>query len=369
MIRVCKKCLMPTTRPRVLFNDAGVCNACTNAEDKKAINWHDRRQQFLEYVDRYRARDVPYDCLVPWSGGKDSTAIALRLKEEFNLNPLLVTFSPLLPNEVGNHNREQVLKVGFDHVFIRPNQKVAMHLARRFFRERGNPKAAWDAGVTAATVQEAVKYNIPLMFFAEHGESEYGGRVLSEKHKRERDITEFLEHLVGDDPINWVDEVVEERDLAQYIYPDLDDVEKVGVKALYFSYFFKWDVYENYKYVDDRIEFRKAASGRTDGTFTNYDSLDDKIDNIYYYMQLIKFGFGRAVRDSSRLIQLGHMTREQAVEQVRQYDAEYPRTHFEDSLEYLALSKSEFDEIVDMHRNPEIWTQVNTEWQLRFKIK
>jgi len=369
MIRVCKECLMPTTRPRVVFNDNGVCNACLNAKEKKSIDWDARRTQFLELVEKYRAKSGPYDCLVPWSGGKDSSAIALRLKDEFGLNPLLVTFSPLIPNEVGNHNREEVLKVGFDHLFIRPNQKVAVHLARRFFRERGNPKAAWDAGVTAATVQAAVKYNIPLMFFAEHGESEYGGRVLSEEHKRERDIAEFLEHLVGDDPINWVDDVVEEHDLAQYVYPDLEEVEKVGVKALYFGYFFKWDVYENYEYVRDRIDFKTAANGRTDGTFTNYDSLDDKIDNIYYYMQFIKFGFGRSVRDASRLIQLGRMTREEALEHAGSYDNEYPHTHFEDSLEYLGLTKVDFDEIVDLHRNREIWEQVGNEWRLKFEIK
>ena len=360
---------MPTTRPRVSFNEAGVCNACINAKEKQTIDWSERRQQFLDYLNMFRRPDNPYDCLVPWSGGKDSSAIALRLKEEFNLNPLLVTFSPLIPNEVGNHNREQLIKAGFDNLFIRPNQKVAIHLARRFFHERGNPKAAWDAGVTAATLQTAVKYDIPLIFFAEHGESEYGGRVLSEAHKRERDIAEFLEHLVGDDPINWVDEVVEEKDLAQYIYPDASEIKRVGVKALYFGYFFKWDVYANYKYVRDRIDFRFAPNGRTDGTFTNYDSLDDKIDNIYYYMQLVKFGFGRAVRDASRLIQLGYMSREKALEKVRMYDAEYPKTGFEDSLNYLGLTKSRFDEVVDLHRNSEIWTKTNYKWKLQFEIK
>ena len=117
---------------------------------------------------------------MPWSGGKDSSTIAYRLKFEFGMNPLLVTFSPLILNDVGIANRETMLRVGFDHVFVRPDQRVSRHLARRFFVERGNLKVAWDAGVNAVPVKVALAHRIPLVFYAEHGESEYGGRVLSE---------------------------------------------------------------------------------------------------------------------------------------------------------------------------------------------
>src|SRR5262249_16762385 len=218
----CKTCLTPNSRPRIEFGEDGVCNACRNAQQKQAIDWDARRREFLNYVDRYRARCWPYDCIVPWSGGKDSSAIAHKLKFEFGLNPLLVTFSPLLPNVLGVHNRELMLRLGFDHVMVRPNQKVARRLARRFFTERGNPKVAWDAGVNAVPVQVAVKYNIPLLFYAEHGESEYGGPFLSGEHRKVRDFAEVLEHQIGDDPRNWVDDEIHERDLAPYIYPGSD---------------------------------------------------------------------------------------------------------------------------------------------------
>ena len=109
--------------------------------------------------------------------------IALKLKYKFGLRPLLATFAPLIPNEIGTHNREIVLKHGFDGIYFRPNQKVARNLSRDFF-ERGNPKVAWDAGINSMPVNTAIKYGIKNIFYAEHGESEYGGLVLDEESKK-----------------------------------------------------------------------------------------------------------------------------------------------------------------------------------------
>jgi len=359
---------MPSTRPRISFNEEGTCNGCLNAKQKDAIDWDGRRKEFEQLIEENRPAASQYDCIVPWSGGKDSSAIAWRLKHDYGLNPLLVTFSPMLPTKIGVSNREALLRAGFDHLLIRPNQQVARHLAQRFFRERGNPKIAWDAGINATPMQIATRFEIPLIFYAEHGESEYGGRVLSEEHRKLRDVEEFLEHQVGDDPMNWIDDVVEERDLAPMLYPDPEDVQRIGVKALYFAYFHRWDIYDNYKLIDASIDFTTTASGRTDGTFTNYDSLDDKIDNLYYYMQFIKFGFGRATRDASRMIQLGHITREQGLSYVRQYDDEFPHTSIGSVLDYLELDREKLDKLIDMHRNHEIWEMTGNGWQTRFEI-
>jgi N-acetyl sugar amidotransferase len=370
-VHYCKRCLTPNSRPRVIFDAEGVCNACRNAEEKDSIDWAAREREFLNLITPLRERDAPggYDCIVPWSGGKDSSTIAYKLKFEYGLNPLLVTYSPMVPNEIGHHNREEMVKLGFDHLFFRANQKVLRHLAKRFFIERGNPKVAWDAGINAVPIQAAVNYKIPVVFYAEHGESEYGGRVLSEEHRRTRDFTEIIENYVGDDPRNWVDDVVSFGDLNPYVYPQSERVAEVGVKAYYFGYFFRWSMYENYLYIKHKINFKTNAKGRTDGTFTNYDSLDDKIDNLYYYMQFIKFGFGRAVRDASRLIQNGHMTRDEGLNLARKYDDEFCFEHFDEVLEYLDLTKAEFVQIVDQHRNPEIWEKEGTRWVLRNPLR
>ena len=369
MVKYCKTCLMPDTRPRIVFDDGGVCNACHTAAAKKDIDWDARRAEFLDYVEKFRPKDGPYDCIVPLSGGKHSSAIAWKLKFEFGLNPLLVTFSPLMPNDVAVHNREEMIRAGFDHLMVRANQKVSRHLSRRFFIERGDPKIHWNAGVNSVPVQTAVNYKVPLIFYAEHGESEYGGRVLSEEHRKIRDFAEVLEHQIGDDPYNWMDEVVDEKDLAPYVYPDLEQVEEIGVKALYFAYFFRWSMKENYDYIKDKIDFRLAENGRTDGTFTNFDSLDDKIDNLYYHMQFIKFGFGRAVRDACRMIQNNQMTREEGLELARKYDAEFPKTFHDEHLDYLSLSEAEFVETIDKHRDPQIWNKRGNEWALKVPVE
>jgi N-acetyl sugar amidotransferase len=365
-VQYCQVCVMPNTRPRIVFDDEGVCNACRNADDKRSIDWDARELEFQELVEPYRSKDGSWDCIVPWSGGKDSSTIAYRLKFELGMNPLLVTFSPLIPNDVGNHNRDAIVRLGFDHIFFRPNEVVNRRLAQRFFMERGNLKVAWDAGVNTIPVKVAVKFGIPLIFYAEHGESEYGGRVLSEESKRTRDFTEVLEHQIGDDPQNWVDDEITPNDLNPYTYPDPDEIEAVGVKALYYAYFFKWSMFENYEFIRTKIDFHTTPFGRTDGTFTHFDSLDDKTDNLYYYMQYIKFGFGRAIRDACRMIQNGQLSREEGVRLALEFDAEFPNQYLAEVTEYLGVSTEELVKMVDQHRNDEIWAKEAGEWSLRF---
>jgi len=234
---------MPDSRPRIVFNNKGICNACLNIEKKNNIDWKKREEEFLKLVryikDNSSKNNSYYDCLVPWSGGKDSTSIALKLKKEYSLNPLLVTFSPLISNECGIHNRNELLKLGFDSIFINPNIDIARKLARRFFIERGNPKVAWDAGVNAGPINVALKFNISTVFYAEHGESEYGGKIIKENSDKIRDFEEVLENQIGDDPSNWIDDKVSVNDLNPYKYPDEKILINSEIKAYYFSYFFK----------------------------------------------------------------------------------------------------------------------------------
>lgn len=354
-VQYCSRCLMPSTRPRIVFNSDGVCNACLNSDEKKKINWNERKNEFHSLLDKFRSHDGYWDCIVPWSGGKDSSSIAYRLKYEYGMNPLLITFSPLLPNDIGSYNREALIQKGFDHIFFRPNQKIHRYLARRFFIERGNPKVAWDAGINTIPVRFAIKLGIKLIVYAEHGESEYGGKVLNEESKKTRDFTEVIEHQIGDDPRNWIDDVVSENDLNPYIYPDPQQIRSAGINAIYFSYYHMWDMFENYQYIKDKIDFKTHPVGRTPGTFTNFDSLDDKSDNLYYYMQYIKFGFGRAVRDASRLIQNDHITREKGLKYAKLYDGEFPEEFLYEMQAYFNMTRDELLENINLHRNSEIW--------------
>jgi N-acetyl sugar amidotransferase len=362
---------MPNSRPRVKFSDNGICNACINSDEKQKINWDERKKEFLKIVDLIKSsknKNQFYDCVVPWSGGKDSSSIAYKLKFEYGLNPLLVTFSPLILNEIGEKNRQAMSELGFDSIFVKPKEDVARKLARRFFEERGNPKIAWDAGVNSAPIRVAINYKIPIVFYAEHGESEYGGLVLSKDSLVRRDLREVIEHQIGDYPQNWCTKEIDIKSLSPYIYPEENEFKTFKVDALYFSYFFKWSMLDNYNYVKKNIKKFEKSPHRTDGTFTDFDSLDDKIDNLYYYMQYIKFGFGRATRDSCRMIQNNQMTRSESIEMAKKYDHEFPKSNFNEVLKYLNLNQNRFDEIVNKHRNSEIWEIKNNSWELKNKI-
>ena len=397
--KLCRSCLMPNTRPRIVFDETGECNACENAKQQQEINWDDRKKEFLEVIDEYRA-DGPYDCVVPFSGGKDSAAIAWRLKHEYGLRPLLACYGQLMWTEVGRANFERVRRDGFDIVKWEVDGRVSRKLARRFFIERGCPKIHYNAGVNAVPLRTAIAFNIPLVIYAEHGESAFGGKVLDEESKRTRNLTEVLEHQIGDDPRNWAIDGISENELVPYIYPEADDIDRVGVEAFYFSYFHRWDIYENAKLVRDKMGFGQAQNwqmrpqehppsvrgaipdhafdgdgsqsnplflwwGKSDGSFEGFDSIDDKIDCLDFFMCHPKFLFGRATRMASRLIQGGHMTRENGLKLVRKYDGEFPRMYLASILEYLDMDLAELKAVIDQHRNPELWEMKEGEWQLK----
>jgi len=370
-IQYCSKCLMPSSRPRIVFT-GDVCNACLWAEERKAIDYDDRAGQFAALVEKHKKHPA-YDMVVPFSGGKDSAAIALNLKN-MGYNPLLVTYGQLLWTEVGQHNWTSVRDHGFDILYWGVNQHVSRKLARRFFIERGHPKQHYDAGVNAVPIRTAVDLGVPLVVYAEHGESEYGGLVLSEDHRRRRDLDEVLENQVGDDARNWATDGLTEAHMFPYIYPDNVD----GIEAVYFSWYFPWDIYENAQLCKEKMDFGQAQNGtnvnyhadnywwgKSDGSFEGFDSIDDKIDDLDFYMMHIKFGFGRATRMASRLIQRGHMTREQGLELARKYDGEFPQSYLPDVLKYMDMDHREFENIVEQHRNPEIWERTDGIWQLR----
>ena len=361
-VQFCSKCLMPSTRPRIVFKD-GVCNACENAKQQQEIDWDARKTEFLEVIDEHRS-DGPYDCVVPFSGGKDSAAIAWRLKHEYGLNPLLACYGQLMWTEVGRANMDRVAKDGFDIIRWGVNGNISRRLARRFFIERGCPKIHYNAGVNAVPLRTAIAFNIPLVIYAEMGEQFYGGLVLDEESKRTRNLTEVLEHQIGDDPRNWAIDGISENELTPYIYPDRHLISLNRVRAFYFSYFHKWSIYENYQLMRDHLGF-VGVQPRTDGSFENYDSVDDKIDGLDFFMMGVKFGFSRCTRIVSRLIQSGDMTREKGLALVKQYDGEFPEMYIDDVLEYLSMTRGELEEIIELHRNPELWEKARGKWNLK----
>jgi len=356
---------MPSSRPRITFDERGFCNGCVyNSKRKLDIDWSGRKNNLKAILGSHKNSDTNknYDCVVAWSGGKDSSAVALKLRDELDLNPLLVTFSPLIPTPEGDYNRRSLLRLGFDSILISPSLRTSSYLSKRFLVERGDPKVHWNAGINAVTINIASALRIPIVFYAEHGESEYGGKVIHTESSFRRNLDEILENQIGDDPINWIDDVLAERDLEPYL---IDGPKLASLDILYFAHFFPWDVVENLNYVEKSIKFKRNPRGRTYGTFTDFDSLDDTMDDLYYYMQFIKFGFGRCLRDCARQIQKGRMTREEAFGLIKDFDGEYPTESIPPTLEYLEMSQVELEHIIDTHRRKDLWEKNDERWVLK----
>jgi N-acetyl sugar amidotransferase len=334
---------------------------------KAEIDWRGRKNDLKAILSSHKKSEnnKNYDCVVAWSGGKDSSAVALKLREELDLNPLLVTFSPLIPTLEGDYNRRSLLRQGFDSILISPSLKTSTYLSKRFLVERGDPKVHWNAGINAVTINIASALRIPVVFYAEHGESEYGGKVINAESSFRRNLDEILENQIGDDPINWIDDILAERDLEPYL---IDGSKLANLDVLYFAHFFPWDVVQNLNYVENSIKFKRNPRGRTYGTFTDFDSLDDTMDDLYYYMQFIKFGFGRCLRDCARQVQRGRMTREEAFRLIKSYDGEYPSESIPPTLEFLEMSQVELENIIDTHRRKDLWEKNGEAWALKYSL-
>jgi N-acetyl sugar amidotransferase len=359
---------MPSSRPRINIDENGYCNGCVyNRNRQSNIDWDQRKLDLKKIISESKTgfTNVTYDCVIGWSGGKDSSAVALGLKNELGLNPLLVTFSPLIPTVEGEFNRRALQEHGFDSILISPNIKISKYLSNRFFTERGDPKVHWNAGINAATINIATALNIPIIFYAEHGESEYGGRVLSEENTKKRTFEEILENQIGDDPINWVDDNIDLKSLDPYL---INKNRIANLQILYFAYYFPWDIVKNLEVVEKNVKFQRNLRGRTYGTFTDFDSLDDTIDDLYYYMQYIKFGFGRWLRDCARQIQRDRISRSDAFELISMYDGEFPEASIGATLDFLEIDRNNLEKTIDTHRRSDLWEKSVAGWRLRYPL-
>jgi len=367
----CRNCVMSNQRPRIVFDDNGVCSACNYAYRKtNEIDWDQRKQEFLYLLDRYRSNSGDYDVIVPCSGGKDSSAVAHRLKHEYGMHPLTVTFSPLIYTDNGWGNLRRFIDSGFDNILFTPDGRVYRQLCRLGFEVMGDPFQPFIYGVKSSPLQVALRYGIPLIMYGENGEVEYGGDGKNEDsltHDYGDDLT--THYFSGINAEDWIEYGISSKDLQPFMPPDQRALDNLGVKCAFFGYGHKWVPQENYYYAAEHTGFQANVDGRSEGTYSKYASLDDRIDGIHYYMAFIKFGIGRATSDATHEIRDGHLTREEGIALVRRYDSEFPEKNFKQFLEYTSLNEERFCEVVDNFRLPHIWEKENGRWRLKHQVE
>lgn len=379
-VRYCTKCVVSSQRPRITFDEKGVCSACNYAHLKhNVIDWGEKEKLLVDLLDKHRSKDGRYDCLVPGSGGKDSAYVSHLLKYKYGMHPLTITWAPFMYTDIGWKNYVAFKDSGFDNLLFFPNGILHRKLARLAFELHGD---AWDPfayGQKNYAFHMALRFNIPLIFYGESGELEYGGstRNINKPFESPDDFKELyykgsgLEELVehGLQAGLFSKEEIANNPFEFYKTPDVDAMQKLNPEMHWMSYYKKWVPQENYYYSVEHTGFQANAE-RSEGTYSKYASLDDRTDGFHFYLAYIKFGIARTTSDTSHEIRDGHLTREEGIALVKRYDGEFPKKYFPDFLNYLGITEAEFWEVVDFYRGltPHLWTKVNGEWKLRHTV-
>ena len=364
----CKKCVYPFVAVNLNIAEDGICSSCKTFEKAEELStefWSKRKDRFKKIVDETLINNNSnYDCLIPVSGGKDSYYQAHVIAKEFGLKPLLMTYhgNNFLPE--GDHNRDRMRHVfDADHIVWGPSIEVLKKLNRLGFKKMGDMNWQNHCGIFTAPIRVAAKFNIPLIIWGEIAWDisgmfepddfvEFSARVRHEHGLRGFEWFDFI----GDE----VDKITE-KDMIWAKYPSDEEILQVGIRGLYIGNFFKWSPNWHAKMVQEKYGW-KPSENPFERTYRTISNLDDRYENgVHDLMKFIKFGYGRCSDHASKDIRSGHMTRNQGIEMVRQYD------HIVSSdlyhwLDYVNMGEDEFWRIADTFRDPKIWKIKNGEW-------
>lgn len=384
----CQRCVMSNQRPssypefkhtkdRVCptlhIAEDGICDACHYNMSKPAIDWQRREQELLRLLERYRRHDGGYDCLVPGSGGKDSAYAAHLLKYKYGMHPLTVTWPPILYTDYGYQNFKNWIEVGgVDNISFKPNGRVQRLITKLSIENLLHPFQTFILGQKNLAPKMALQLDLPLVFYGE-SEAEYGNPIAetntSLRDKSYYSFQNYQELYLGGVP---VPELLEKHnlslnDLAPYFPATRQELEQKRIEVHYLGYYVKWTPQEAYYYATENTGF-SARPFRTQGTYSKYNSIDDKIDDLHYYTTFIKFGLGRASYDASQEIRNNHLTRDEGVALVQRFDGEFPDRYFQEVMDYLEMDPEHFLELCDKFRSPHLWHKVDGQWRLRHQV-
>ena len=385
----CKLCVMSNQRPNsypefyhqkdrkgakyLNFDSAGVCDACNVSKEKARINWKNREKELLKLLNKHRSKNNEYDCLVPGSGGKDSVYASHILKYKYGMNPLTITWPPILYTDYGFKNyRNWIEEGGFDNISYKQNGRVMKLLTKLSIENLLHPFQTFILGQKNLAPLIASKFKIKLNFFGEN-EAEYGNpkqdmkkSIRSRKFFSAKNLRKIylagcsLKYLKEKYNLNL-------KDLKPFLPIKDSELSNYRMETHYLGYYLKWTPQEAYYYAVQHTNF-KPRPFRTEGTYSKYNSIDDKIDDLHYYTTFIKYGYGRASHDASQEIRNKHLTRDEGIKLVKQFDGEFPKKYFQEIMEYIDMKPENFYKICDKFRSPHIWKKIKDTYKLRHTV-
>ena len=403
-VRFCRKCVISNQRPNseiehqykqstikktINFDEEGICDACRVAEEKADIDWLEREAMLREVCDRHRRTDGHYDCLCPGSGGKDSIRAYQLLTRKYDMHPLMATFAPTIFTEWGRRNLERWSQNSGDHILWSPNGRTYRLLARFAVENLFYPQQPFILGLKNAPPKIAAQHDISLVFYGEN-EAEYGNP--KEEFAAPDRLTKYFTNVPTDSIALGgvgIEELTEEYglkpvDLKMFLPGDPELFINNNIQVLQLGYYERWHPQGSFYEAMQNYGF-EISPDRQVGTHTKYTSIDDLMDEYYYWTYFIKFGIGRATADVSQEIRSGDITREEGISLVARYEGEFPSEMINDVCDFLSISKSEhpiayslfeqpkmdldyFMHLADRFRSPHLWDHVDNQWRLRYKV-
>lgn len=363
----CSNCLTMSTRPRIIFDERGWCNACVWTEKKKTLDWGSRQKELGVLLEKHRRNDGKFDCLVPVSGGKDGSYVAYNLKHKYGMNPLALTVTPALALNLGDRNLRAFVESGYNHISINPAHEAMRTLNKVGFIEMGFPYYGWLIAIHTAVIRAAIGFGIDLIFYGEDGEVEYGGSTETSKHPIYDVHYQKKVYLEGGYEKVLAASGLDEEDLYFFRFPGDDELRAHPIQLTHWSYFENWDPYRNYLIAKEHCGLTEAEDSNA-GTFTNFSQNDQALYALHTYLMYLKFGFGRANQDACIEIRRGAMDRKQAVNLVRLYDGHYPEEFMNQYLDYYQMTRDEFDMIFDRYANQDLFEKIDGRWKPKFVV-
>jgi N-acetyl sugar amidotransferase len=359
MLRYCVKCVMPHTKPHLTIDDDGVCDACREYEIRVEVDWIEREKELKETIEKYRSSSGSnWDCIVPVSGGKDSTYQVLQLLK-YGLNPLCVTSTTCDLSKIGRANIENLKNLGVDYIEVSPNPQVRRKLNRIGLTQIGDISWPEHIGINTIPIRVAVQYGVKLIIWGENSQNEYGGPATAREsqHLTWEWLMQFamftgmrVSDVIGQEGIT-------ERDMLLYRYPTEEELSRTGVTGMFLGYFIPWDGYSN-ALLAQAYGFETFHS-TVEGSIVNYENLDNHQTGIHDYFKFLKFGFGRATDISCLHLRRGRISRKEALGLVRRHDGRFPWTcldkPLQEILDPLEISVAEFVEICDRFTNKKLF--------------
>lgn len=359
----CRSCLLPDSRPNLAIGSDGICNACANHATKRIIDWDGRRRAFGAVVENARSRKAGgYDCLIPVSGGKDSTWQVVTCLEH-GLTPLCVTWRTPGRTELGEANLRNLVSLGVDHIDYTISPEVERRFMLKALERLGDPAIPMHMAIFSIPLALAVRLRIPLVVWGENSAFEYGGTAeesrgfaLDEGWVRRFGVTH------GTTWADWQDDFLTEKRLAAYRAPSAKDLAEAGVLAAFLGYYFPWDP-EQTAVVAARHGFRARAEGPRTG-FYDFADIDDDFISVHHWFKWYKFGFSRLFDNLSLEIRNGRLGRDAALAIVAERGDTTPHEDIGRLCRFLDIGTERFFEIAEKFRNPNVWKREGAVWYI-----